>query len=690
MQRLGRCAFALLTLAAGIPAHAQSCAPAKTALVLAGGGTKGFAHIGVMEVMDSLGLKPDLIVGTSIGAIMGALYASGYSGAQIDSLTRALPIEGVIRRYEPKVSTALGLNRPAAVWEQGQSGYVLQSGATREGEVNALLSAMLLRGNLLARGDFDSLAIPFRAIATDVRTHDAVQLSRGDLARAVRASAAIPIVLKPVHLDGEWLTDGGVADNVPVRFARQLGAERLWVSLLPYGAPDPKTFEDPIALSISLINLIFHQDSLAPSVTDVVIANPTRGHVNLDFNREHLDSLIEMGRRTARTAFAAQGCLRPLATRPPRAFPVTVRDVALTGARPGDADALLRDLGLEKGDTINMPGLEDGILGLGHSERYRGLWLTPSGTGTEASFHVEVEQAPRRTIGVGVAFDQFMSGRLWIGGVDRSLGGGDAEAVLLTHLGSYEQDVAAFVRRRALVGRRYMPFAVGASVAHESVRLFEGRGELPAAETRELVGFIGLKQDPEEARWRFDAGIDSRLWRDPGRNTRGAVGVRAAVFRARNEYEMGTIAEAIVLNDFQRARLDASTTWELGSVEVRARLRAGWGNRLPIAQTFTLGGDDGFAGLRIGEYRGSQEAFGSLLFKRGIASFLSLRLEPMAGAIGRGDGALRREPGTYYGEWFTGVRAGIEVDTPLGPIRAEEGFSSDGRRGALIRVGYWF
>src|ERR1700674_1031544 len=166
MRRLGRCAIAFLTLAGGFSAKAQSCAPAKTALVLAGGGAKGFAHVGVLEVMDSLGLKPDLVVGTSIGAIIGSLYASGYSGVQIDSLTRALPIEGVIRRYEPKVSSALGLNRPAAVWERGQAGYVLQSGATREGEVNALLSAMLLRGNLLARGDFDSLAIPFRAIAT--------------------------------------------------------------------------------------------------------------------------------------------------------------------------------------------------------------------------------------------------------------------------------------------------------------------------------------------------------------------------------------------------------------------------------------------------------------------------------------------------------------------------------------------
>src|SRR3970282_3013619 len=125
-------------------------------LVLAGGGAKGFAHIGVLAVLNSLGVKPHLIVARSSGAISGGLYASGYSGAQIDSLTRALPIESVIGRYEPRVSAALGLLRPAAVWEGGQAGEVAQGGAAREGEVNALISALMLRGHLLARGDFDS------------------------------------------------------------------------------------------------------------------------------------------------------------------------------------------------------------------------------------------------------------------------------------------------------------------------------------------------------------------------------------------------------------------------------------------------------------------------------------------------------------------------------------------------------
>ncbi|MDA1082270.1 MAG: patatin-like phospholipase family protein [Gemmatimonadetes bacterium] len=103
----------------------KACAPARTALVLSGGAAKGFAHIGVLKVLDSVGVKPDLIVGTSIGALIGSLYASGYSARVVDSLMRAQPIARVIRSYDPVVSSSLGLLKPLAVWERGRTGYRL-------------------------------------------------------------------------------------------------------------------------------------------------------------------------------------------------------------------------------------------------------------------------------------------------------------------------------------------------------------------------------------------------------------------------------------------------------------------------------------------------------------------------------------------------------------------------------------
>jgi NTE family protein len=681
------------------PIRAQSCTPAKTALVLSGGGAKGFAHIGVIKALDSLGLKPDIIVGTSVGAIIGALYASGYTGKQIDSITHALPLENVIKSYEPQVSTSLGVLRPAAVWEKGRKNYVLQTGAVHEGEVNALISALMLRGNLIARGNFDALPIPFRAIATDIDTRAAVTLGRGDLARAVRASAAIPIVFRPVKLNGQWLTDGGIGENVPVHAARALGATRMWISLLPYALPDANTYDDPVTLFNALINGLFEQDSLTTRNFDVVITNPTHLFPNLDFRHSATDGLVVQGEAAANKAFGSASCLSPLnAASPARGMPTVVRSVAvmrtaddsLSVSAVADGDAVLADLGLKSGAALDSRRLEDGLRELGRSDRYRGAWLTPSGSGDEVSFRAQLDPAPERSIGVGVAFDQFMSGRIWIGTIDRSLFRGNAEGALLLRAGLYAQDLMALIRRRVRVAASYVPLAVSGRLQHEAVRIFSGESELPSGETREASAFVGLRQNRMPGEWRYEAGLDTRVWREPKRDSRGAFGARVLLFKARSEYEMGSVVELLGLNDFQRARFDVSGQGAINGLETRLRLRAGWGNRLPLQHTFSLGGDDGFAGFRLGELRGSQEVFGSLLFKLPINATLKLRVETMAGAVGTGYGFLQPVDSTRYGKLNTGVRAGFEVDTPLGPIRVEEGINGQGRKATLIRVGYWF
>src|SRR3954447_23516989 len=223
--------FLLITsLVSVTPAVAQTCRPARTALVLSGGGAKVLAHIGVLRVLDSLGIRPDMVVGSSMGAIIGAMYASGYTGREIDSLARSLPIADLFRTYQPRAPRSWGPVQPLLLWEQGERGFNLQSASVAENEVNALVNGAMLRGNLLARGNFDSLPIPFRAVATDLRNRSVVVLNSGDLARAVRASFAIPLIFTPESLDGRILTDGGLAANIPITVARAAGAQRLIVS----------------------------------------------------------------------------------------------------------------------------------------------------------------------------------------------------------------------------------------------------------------------------------------------------------------------------------------------------------------------------------------------------------------------------------------------------------------------------
>jgi hypothetical protein len=199
-----------------------------------------------------------------------------------------------------------------------------------------------------------------------------------------------------------------------------------------------------------------------------------------------------------------------------------------------------------------------------------------------------------------------------------------------------------------------------------------------------------LHQDPTASQWRGDIGVTSRVWNEPGRNTRGAYGVRALLVRARTPYEAGTTIETDVLNDYQRVHLDASREWRVGSVETRLRLRAGWGHRLPVHQTFVLGGNDGFAGDRPDDIRGSQELFGSVLMRGRLNNVLRLRLEVMAGGVGREGGFLERVADTHFGRIKSGVRVGIEATTPLGALRFEEGRNNDGRTALFFRIGEWF
>src|SRR5258708_5639500 len=199
-------------------------------LVLSGGGALGLVHIGVLRVLDSLGVRPTLVVGTSMGSLVGALYASGLTGRQIDSIARQLPLDRLFRRYAPipllnagDYSSPARILSPAFIVNERAGEFRLQSPVAREAEINALFNRLLLSANIDAGGNFDSLPRRFRAVATDMATRKPVVLSNGDLAEAVRASAAIPLVFAPVRQNGRTLVDGGLSANVPLNITRAVG-----------------------------------------------------------------------------------------------------------------------------------------------------------------------------------------------------------------------------------------------------------------------------------------------------------------------------------------------------------------------------------------------------------------------------------------------------------------------------------
>jgi NTE family protein len=199
----------------------------KIGLVLSGGGAKGLAHIGVLKVIDEAGIKIDYIGGTSMGAIVGGLYAAGYTGKQLDSIFKAADYNAIIQDYTPRNSKNY--------YEREYNDRYAVSLPFHKFKVSIPLSLSkgLYNYNSITRlthefrheRDFKKLPIPFICIATDIETGQEVILDHGFLAQAIIASGALPTLYSPVIIEGKYLIDGGVLNNFPVDEVIRMGAD---------------------------------------------------------------------------------------------------------------------------------------------------------------------------------------------------------------------------------------------------------------------------------------------------------------------------------------------------------------------------------------------------------------------------------------------------------------------------------
>jgi len=179
------------------PATPTPKRPLKLGLALGGGAARGFAHVGVLQVLEEAGIKPDLVVGTSAGSFVAALYASGKTAAQLQALAVSMEEATLTDWTVPLVGR--GMMRGDAL-----ARYV---------------------NNQVAGRRIEDFKMPLGIVATDLNTGQGVMFQRGDVATAVRASSAVPSVFEPVKIGTREFVDGGLVSPVPVRYARQMGAD---------------------------------------------------------------------------------------------------------------------------------------------------------------------------------------------------------------------------------------------------------------------------------------------------------------------------------------------------------------------------------------------------------------------------------------------------------------------------------
>jgi NTE family protein len=214
----------VIAVAAQEPAHK---ARPKIGLTLSGGGAKGLAHIGILKAIDSAGLKIDYITGTSMGSIIGALYAIGYSADSIEKIARGIDWDLLLSNQSSMRSIIMeekdeygkyDIELPwVNHWFRFSTGVI-------EGQELWLKFAELFRPVYKIK-DFSRFSIPFKCLATDISTGEAVVLDSGEIVSALRSSMAIPSIFTAVEYEGKKLVDGGVVRNFPVRDVRQMGAD---------------------------------------------------------------------------------------------------------------------------------------------------------------------------------------------------------------------------------------------------------------------------------------------------------------------------------------------------------------------------------------------------------------------------------------------------------------------------------
>ncbi|HEX5093224.1 MAG TPA: patatin-like phospholipase family protein [Burkholderiales bacterium] len=249
----------MLVLQAMPRAEAQT-APPRIGLALSGGGARGLAHIGVLKALEELRVPVSCVTGTSMGAIIGGAYASGTAPAALEKFARDTDWNQVFSDQPPRAEVAIQRKiedyKTLFAPEYGitGSGFALPKGVIAGVSIEGFLRQLV--DPAVGTTDFQKLPIPYRAVAADIETGEAVILRRGSLARAMRASMSVPGALAPVEIDGRLLVDGGIADNLPISVARQVCADV--VIAVNISTPPLKRRQITSALSVTgqLINFL--------------------------------------------------------------------------------------------------------------------------------------------------------------------------------------------------------------------------------------------------------------------------------------------------------------------------------------------------------------------------------------------------------------------------------------------------
>jgi len=679
-------------------------------LVLGGGGAKGAAHVGVLDVLDELRIPVDCIIGTSMGALVGGTYASGMSADELDTAIRSISWQDILgrrglRRQVPMRRKLVGSTYSNSLEFGVRDGSLMApSGLISAQNVDLMIQYLVGRSRGVA--EFDKLPIPFRAVATDMQSGEMVVLDHGDLALAMRASMAVPGVFSPVSMDGRILGDGGLTRNVPVDIARQTCADVVIAVAVPNPTPTAEDLRSPLTMMSRTLDVLVganerqQLDTLGPADVKIVIDMGDIGSASFD----RVGDAIPLGRAAAlaqREALSRYSVTeaeylawRESASRPGREK-VTLAAVNLQGLERANPEFIQQTFGLQAGDVVDAQQIArraNAVFALSDFER---VAYTLSGDPTKPTLDMQLQEKSwgphivRFDLGMNIGTDSNTAFTI----------GGDYLQTWINDRGGELRGSVQLGRTSALDTSLYQPldaahrwFVEPGLIAQRSIedlfddsdavtryrfssgwgyldagRVFGNRAELRAgirSGTQSASREIGSQDLPEisnegyggfAARYTFDTRDRDVLWQH---------GMVARMTYFRSEEALG--------GDAAYDRFEGTATVVLPFGNNVAYLRASGGSSfdttLPLYDLFSLGGPVSLPGLSIGELRGTSYwsaqasylqriADISYVFGQSIYAGLTFTAADMSGRI---DG-VNASP-IYSGAFVLAGR------TPLGPL----------------------
>jgi len=357
------CLLTIILLLSASGAQSQTGARPKIGVTLSGGGAKGLAHIGILKAIDSAGLKVDYITGTSMGSIIGSLYAIGYPADSIEKITRAINWDLLFSNQSSLRSLFMDekdeFDKYTVELPWVNNRFLLPLGVLEGQELWLKLSELYYP--VYNQKDFSRFSIPFKCIGTDVGNGDAVVMSRGEITSAIRSSMAIPSFFTAVDYEGKRLIDGGVARNFPVRDVKEMGANIVVGSNVASGLlPSDKVRN---AIQVLLQVAFFHEaadNKQEIAMCDIYVpVNLDKFSVgNFTQANEILDAGIEEGRllypRLKKLADSLNAIYGPgpfTKNRLPEAKPVSIASIEINGLKNTTVDFFVHTMDF----SINHP-----------------------------------------------------------------------------------------------------------------------------------------------------------------------------------------------------------------------------------------------------------------------------------------------------------------------------------------------